>query len=57
MRRVELAAQRCAARVLCNQKDLDWELVGAVARAFTDEQGRRAILDGAKKFSLAAVRT
>ena len=26
-----------------------------VARAFTDEQDRRAILDGAKKFYLAAV--
>ena len=28
-----------------------------VARAFTDEQDRRAILDGAKKFYLAAVKT
>ena len=28
-----------------------------VARAFTDERDRRAILDGAKKFYLAAVKT
>ncbi len=28
----------------------------AVARAFTEEQDRRAILDGAKKFYLAAAR-
>ena len=27
----------------------------SVARAFTDEQDRRAMLDGAKKFYLAAV--
>ena len=27
-----------------------------VARAFTDEQDRRAILDGARKFYLAAVK-
>jgi hypothetical protein len=27
-----------------------------VARAFTDEQDRRTMLDGAKKFYLAAVR-